>query len=96
MELIIGTRDDADERRLRRLLARYGLAGFDPAAGFDVAPRIYQRCRRAGYTPPGAVDCLVAAVAWRVKADLLTTDADLIRIAEVVGIGLDEASTSAR
>jgi hypothetical protein len=42
------------------------------------------------------VECLIAAVAWRVKADLLTTDADLIRIAEVVGIGLDEASTSAR
>jgi predicted nucleic acid-binding protein len=96
MELRIGARDDVDERRLGRLLARYELAGFDPAADFEVATRIYQRCRRAGYTPRGLIDCLIAAVAWRVNAELLTTDADRIRIAEVVGIGLDEASTSAR
>jgi predicted nucleic acid-binding protein len=96
MELLIGARGDADERRLRRLLARFELAGFDPTADFAVATRIYQRCRQAGYTPRGLIDCLIAAVAWRVNAALLTTDADLIRIAEVVGIGLDEASTSAQ
>jgi predicted nucleic acid-binding protein len=95
MELLIGARDDADERRLRRLFARFELAGFDPTADFEVATRIYQRCRRAGYTPRGLIDCLIAAVAWRVNADLLTTDTDLIRVAQVVGIGLDEASTSA-
>jgi hypothetical protein len=94
MELLIRARDDADQLRLRRRLARFQLAGFDSTADFDVATRSYQRCRRAGYTPRGLIDCLIAAVAWRINADRLTTDTDLIRVAQVVGIGLDLASTS--
>ncbi len=54
--------------------------------------RIYRACRRAGVTPRGLVDCMVAAVAWRRGATLLARDADLNRIAEVVGIDLDDAS----
>ncbi len=50
------------------------------------------RAHRAGITPRGMVDCLIAAVAWRRDAILLTCDADLDGFARVVGIDLDEAS----
>lgn len=65
---------------------------FDAAADFDAAVRIYRRCRRSGTTPRGMIDCLIAAVAWRRGASLLAADADLTRVARVVGIEMDEAS----
>ncbi len=92
MEVVAGARDDERELRLRRLLQRFDLLSFDAAADFDAAARVYRRCRRAGITPRGMVDCMIAAVAWRHEAALLSRDADLNRIAEVVGIELDAAS----
>jgi len=44
-------------------------------------------------TPRGLVDCLIASVAHRHGATLLAADADLPRVAGVVGIDLDDAST---
>jgi predicted nucleic acid-binding protein len=41
------------------------------------------------------VDCMIAAVANRVGLALLAWDADMFRVAEVVGIELDEASLRA-
>jgi hypothetical protein len=38
------------------------------------------------------VDCMIAAVAWRRDATLLTRDADLVRVVTVFGIALDDAS----
>ena len=37
------------------------------------------------------VDCMIAAVAWRRGAALLSCDADLDRVAQVIGIEPDEA-----
>jgi predicted nucleic acid-binding protein len=95
MEVLAGARDDARENDLRRMLLRMRLLAFDTAADFDSATRIYRRCRRSGITPRGMIDCLIAAVAWRHGATLLCRDADLNRVAHVVGIELDEASTRA-
>ena len=92
MEVVAGARDDERELRLHRLLQRFDLLSFDAAADFDGAGRVFRRCRQAGFTPRGMVDCMIAAVAWRYGATLLSQDADLNRIAEVVGIGLDAAS----
>jgi predicted nucleic acid-binding protein len=64
-------------------------------ADFDGAARIYRRCRRAGVTPRGMVDCMIAAVALRRGAMLLSQDADMDRLARVVGIDLDGASLRA-
>jgi len=91
MEVLAGARNDAREY-LRRLLKRFHLLRFDPAADFDGAVRIYRRCRNAGVTPRGMVDCMIAAVAWRREATLLAQDADLGRVARVIGIGLDDGS----
>jgi predicted nucleic acid-binding protein len=88
-EVLAGARTDARERDLRRLLARFELLPLDAVADFDGAVRIYRRCRGAGVTPRGLVDCLVASVAWRHGARLLARDVDLERVAEVIGVELD-------
>jgi predicted nucleic acid-binding protein len=89
MEVVAGARDDAREHDLRRLLARFHLLRFDPVADFDAAARIYRRCRREGVTPRGMIDCMIASVALRSDAVLLACDADLERVAKVMGIRLD-------
>jgi predicted nucleic acid-binding protein len=94
-EVMAGARDDRREQDLRGLLLRFTLLRFDVAADFDAAARIYRRCRRDGVTPRGMVDCVIASVARRHDATLLAHDADLSRIARVVGIELDRASLPA-
>jgi predicted nucleic acid-binding protein len=95
MEVLAGARDDARADQLKGLLLRAGLLSFDAATDFDAATRIYRRCRRAGVTPRGMIDCMIAAVAWRQGAVLLAQDLDLDRVAQVIGIDMDEASLRA-
>lgn len=92
MEVLAGARTDDREADLRRLLLRFGLLRFDVAADFDGAVRVYRRCRSAGVTPRGIVDCMIAAVAARSGATLLAHDLDLDRVARVIGIDVDPAS----
>lgn len=92
MEVVNGATTDRRETDLRRLLGRFRLMRFDVGSDFDRASAIYRRCRRSGFTPRGTVDCLIAAVAWRCEAVLLAADADIVRIAEVIGLPLDPAS----
>jgi len=92
MEVVAGARDDRREQELRRLLHRFRLLRFDAAVDFDGAARIYRRCRAAGVTPRGMIDCMIAAVAQRSQATLLARDADLARVAEVIAVELDIAT----
>jgi predicted nucleic acid-binding protein len=96
MEVLAGARSDARENDLRRMMMRFDLAPFDAVTDFSAATRIYRRCRQAGVTPRGMVDCMIAAVAFRRGLALLAWDVDLIRVAEVIGIDLDEASLRVR
>ena len=95
MEVVAGARSDDREDVLRRMLLRFDLLAFDVAADFDAAASIYRQCRRVGVTPRGLIDCMIASVALRNQATLLAADADLSRVAEIVGIDLDEASIKA-
>jgi len=95
MEVLASARDDAREVQLRGLLRRCELLTFEPVADFDGATRIYRRCRAVGVTPRGLLDCMIAAVAWRRGATLLTCDVDLDQVAGVVGITVDPASPRA-
>lgn len=95
MEVLAGARSDQREADLRNLLLRFQLLHFDAAADFDAAARIYRRCRGTGITPRGMVDCMTVSVAWRRGAALLAHDADLDRVARVIGLDLDEASLRA-
>src|ERR1700726_5080360 len=94
MEVLAGARTDAREADLRRLLLRFPLYQFEAAADFEGAARIYRRCRQAGITPRGLVDCMIAAVARRHEASLLACDIDLDRVARVIGIELDRPSSA--
>jgi hypothetical protein len=96
MEILAGARDGQREGDLRRLLQRFRLVGFDAACDFDAAAAIYRRCRAAGVTPRGMVDCMIAAVAWRSGSTLLAYDVDLDRVARVMGITMDRASSRSR
>ncbi|HEX7298856.1 MAG TPA: PIN domain nuclease [Solirubrobacteraceae bacterium] len=95
MEVLAGARDDRREADLRRLMRRFELLPFDAVSDFDAAGRIYRRCRAAGVTPRGMVDCMIAAVAWRREATVLAHDVDLDRVARVIGIEMDGASLRA-
>lgn len=89
MELLAGARDDRRESDLRRMLLAFHLVPFDTASDFNAAARIYRRCRAAGVTPRGLIDCTIAAVAWRAGASLLACDRDLIQVAHVIGLHVD-------
>ena len=93
MEATAGARTAEYARALRRVMLRGGLLPFDTTTDFDAAALIYRRCRAAGITPRGMIDCMIAAVAWRNGASLLCRDVDLARVAAVIGIALDDAST---
>jgi predicted nucleic acid-binding protein len=95
MEVLAGARDDRQETDLRRLLGSVALLNFDAVTDFDGAVRIYRRCRAAGITPRGMLDCMIAAVAWRHGAVLLAHDADMDHVARVIEIQLDAASLRA-
>jgi predicted nucleic acid-binding protein len=95
MEVLAGARDERRETDLRRLLGRFYLLGFDAGTDFDGATRIYRRCRAAGITPRGMIDCMIAAVAWRRRASLLAHDLDMYRLAGVLELELDAASLRA-
>ena len=88
MAVVAGARDARREQSLRRLLGRCRLLRFDAAADFDAAAHIYRACRSAGVTPRGMIDCMIASVAYRYSAALLAADADLERVAEIMGIPL--------
>lgn len=92
MEVLAGARTDEREFDLRRLLLRFDLLRFDVASDFDGAVQIYRRCCKAGVTPRGMIDCMIAAVAWRQRASVLAYDLDMGRLAIVIGIEMDEAS----
>ena len=86
MEVVSGARSDEREADLRHLLLRFDLLAFDAAVDFAGAAGTYRNCRKAGVTPRGMVDCMVATVAHRYGAALLAQDADLERVARVIGI----------
>jgi predicted nucleic acid-binding protein len=92
MEVLAGARSSEREDDLRRLLQRFPLVAFDAASDFDGAATIYRRCRAVGVTPRGLIDCMIAAVAWRTGSTVLAHDADLDRMAGVMGISMDRAS----
>ncbi len=94
MEVLAGARTDEREEDLRRLLLRFHLLQFDSVADLDGGVRIYRRCRQVGVTPRGLIDCMIASVTQRMGATLLAHDADMSRVAKVIGIEMDPASLS--
>jgi predicted nucleic acid-binding protein len=91
MEVLAGARDGRGAEPLRALLMRCELLPFESGVDFEGAARIYRRCRAAGITPSGTIDCMIAAVALRSGASLLSSDADLQRIGALIGVTVEPA-----
>ena len=84
MELLAGARSDEAAERLRRALSTVTWLPIDPIADFEGAATLYRRCRAAGVTPRGLLDCLVAQIAIRRDVALLALDADVSHLARAV------------
>jgi predicted nucleic acid-binding protein len=81
MEILAGARDEADRERLRRLLLGLEFLAVEGPTDYEYAAELYRLCRVEGETPRQLSDCLIAAVAIRHGADLLSADADFRTVA---------------
>lgn len=88
MEILAGARDEADRDWLRRLLYGQRFLAVDGPADYESAAELYRICRAKGETPRKLTDCLIAAVAIRNDAELLSDDADFIAIARHAPLSL--------
>jgi predicted nucleic acid-binding protein len=88
MEVLAGAADENGANQLRRLLTSFGWVRVDPVSDFEGAAKIYRSCRRAGITPRGVIDCMIANVAMRGGHQLLTSDRDFAAMATVVPLRL--------
>jgi predicted nucleic acid-binding protein len=94
MEVLAGARDEARAEGLRSLLLSCELLAFETPGDFEQAARIYRLCRGAGVTPGGSLDCMIAAVALRTGASVLSGDADLHRMAPVIGFAMEPVDST--
>ena len=92
MEILAGARDSADRERLRRLLYGLEFLGVEGPADYEAAAEIFRACRRGGETPRKLTDCLIAAVAIRSGARLLSADADVLVIARHTPLHIEAGS----
>ena len=81
LEILAGARDERHARELRRLLGRCRFLPLEEPSDHEIAAALYRACRREGSTIRRLPDCLIAAVAIRVGAELLHRDADFDRLA---------------
>jgi predicted nucleic acid-binding protein len=82
LEVLAGARSQAAVRRVRRFVHTLEII---PVVGLDDNERaadLYRRCRAKGVTVRSLLDCLIAAVAIRVDADVLHEDRDFDRLAQ--------------
>jgi predicted nucleic acid-binding protein len=92
MEVLAGVHGVERQLRMSGLMMRFTLLPFETPTDFEGAADIYRRSRAAGVTPGGLLDCMIAQVALRTGATLLSNDATLSRVAQVIGVELDVAA----
>jgi predicted nucleic acid-binding protein len=85
IEYLRGT-GSATHLQLRELV-RDG-ARSQPPLDYEAGARIYRTCRRGGETVRAPVDCVIAAIAMRCRAAILTKDRDFATIARHVELEL--------
>lgn len=84
MEVLAGARSSESAAQLRRLLNSFGWIPVEAVADFEGAATVYRSCRRAGITPRGLIDCMIANIAMRTGSELLAADTDFAAMAGVV------------
>jgi len=91
-ELLTGARDREELGTLRRLLETVDFAVVHPRDDFESAVELFHTARRHGVAARGLMDCLIAAMALRLRLPILHHDRDFARMA--AAIGLPEAAGS--
>lgn len=81
MEILAGARDASDRDWLRRLLYSQHFLPTEGPVDYENAAELYRVCRAGGETPRRLTDCLIAGIAIRNKAELLSRDSDFDAIA---------------
>lgn len=83
-EVLQGAANEREWRLLERNLSSQRLVlPADPMATHREAARIFFECRRRGITVRSSVNCLIAALALEMSAELLHDDEDYDRIARI-------------
>jgi predicted nucleic acid-binding protein len=82
LEVLAGVRSQSDLRRTRRFLYSLEVVPVVSLDDNERAADLYRRCRARGVTVRGLLDCLIAAVAIRVDAEVLHEDHDFDRLAQ--------------
>ena len=88
MEVLAGAGTPQHLERLRRMLTSFQWVAVDVSTDFEGAASIYRACRKAGVTPRGFVDCMIANIAIRTGSALLAVDTDFRQMATVVPLQL--------
>ena len=91
MEVLAGARDEHHLGQLRGLLGRSTIIATTPA-DYDEAAALYRMCRRRGETVRKLIDCLIAAVTIRAKAELLHVDTDFGVLGRHTPLGIHPSS----
>ncbi len=86
MELLIGTTDESRAAARRQRLQRFVIEPLAPLRDAEDAAAIHRQCRRSGATVRSTIDCLMAAMALRLKVPIAHRDRDFEVIAEHCGL----------
>ena len=90
MEVLAGARDEEAAIQLQRLLTGFRWIPAEAQTDFEAAAYTYRKCRSAGITPRGLIDCMIASIAIRTGSRLLAADADFARMATIVPLRLEQ------
>lgn len=85
-ELLSGVRTGTEFERLQEVMRGFPVL-LATEAHHATAARISNKCRRSGLSV-SVVDCLIAATALELNAQLLTTDEDFARMAAIFDLRL--------
>ena len=86
MELLVGTTQESTAAERRKSLQRFLITPLAPVQDVEEAAAIHRECRRGGNTVRSLIDCLVAAMALRLDAEVAHRDRDFEVIAAHCGL----------
>lgn len=86
MELLAGAASGPQTAAAERLMLGQHWVQVQPGIDYRAAVDIFQAARASGHQPRSLQDCLIAAIAIRVRAAVAHRDADYAHIAAVTGL----------
>lgn len=88
LEVLAGAQTQDKHDRWQGLLYACEYLRSQPPLDFEAGAAIYRTCRRGGETVRALSDCVIAAIAMRCRAAVLTKDRDFDTIARHVALEL--------